>query len=93
MLISFGVSGYRSINEKVEINFDVYKNQRIKGTKYEPNYFLDRKIKLAKSVVLFGDNAVGKTNILKAISSFGKIVAGGIDLDVESKNILMRQNF
>ena len=45
MLISFGVSGYRSINEKVEINFDVYKNQRIKGTKYEPNYFLDRKIK------------------------------------------------
>ncbi|WP_103578106.1 AAA family ATPase, partial [Campylobacter concisus] len=87
MLISFGVSGYRSINEKVEINFDVYKNQRIKGTKYEPNYFLDRKIKLAKSVVLFGDNAAGKSNILMAISSFGEIVAGGIDLDAESKNI------
>lgn len=87
MLISFGVSGYRSINEKIEINFDVYKNQRIKGTKYEPNYFLDRKIKLAKSVVLFGDNAVGKTNILKAISSFRKIIARGIDLDIVSKNI------
>ena len=87
MLISFGVSGYRSINEKVEINFDVYKNQRIKGTKYEPNYFLDRKIKLAKSVVLFGDNAAGKSNILRAIGSFKRIVARGINLDIETKNI------
>ena len=87
MLISFGVSGYRSINEKVEINFDVYKNQRIKGTKYEPNYFLDRKIKLAKSVVLFGDNAAGKSNILEAINSLHDIISMGIRLEKEAKNI------
>nr|DAR31209.1 MAG TPA: AAA domain protein [Caudoviricetes sp.] len=87
MLISFGVSGYRSINEKVEINFDVYKNQRIKGTKYEPNYFLDRRIKLAKSVVLFGDNAAGKSNILEAIKSLHNIISRGIRLEKEAQNI------
>lgn len=87
MLISFGVSGYRSINEKIEINFDVYKNQRIKGTKYEPNYFLDRKIKLAKSIVLFGDNAAGKSNILEAINSLHDIISMGIRLEKEAQNI------
>ena len=87
MLISFSVSGYRSINEKVEINFDVCKNQRIKGTKYEPNYFLDRKIKLAKSVVLFGDNAAGKSNILEAINSLHNIISMGIRLEKEAQNI------
>lgn len=87
MLISFGVVGYKSINKKVEINFDVYKNQRIKGTKYEPNYFLDTKIRLAKSVVLFGDNAAGKSNILEAINSLHDIISRGIELEKEAKNI------
>lgn len=76
MLKSFKVSGFTSIIDPISINFMAPENRRIKNTKYEDNFFENR---IAKSVVLFGGNATGKTNILKAIYRICDIMKFGLN--------------
>lgn len=76
MLKSFKVSGFASIIDPISINFMATENRRIKNTKYEDNFFENR---IAKSVVLFGGNATGKTNILKAINRICYIMKFGLN--------------
>ena len=83
MIASFEVCGYASISQNIKINFTAKQNQRLKNTKYESNYFSDTRI--AKSVVLFGKNATGKTNILKALESILRIIEKGLNLEKESQ--------
>ncbi|ARR03547.1 MULTISPECIES: ATP/GTP-binding protein [Campylobacter] len=77
MIKYFKVSGYKSIKEPIELDLNP-KGKRIKGTKYEYNYFNNR---LPKSVFLFGQNAVGKTNVLESIDNLFNIINKGIDLE------------
>ncbi|WP_086246837.1 AAA family ATPase [Campylobacter vicugnae] len=77
MIKYFKVSGYKSIKEPIELDLNP-KGKRIKGTKYEYNYFNNR---LPKSVFLFGQNAVGKTNVLESIENLFNIINKGIDLE------------
>lgn len=76
MLKSFKVSGFTSIIDPISINFMAPENRRIKNTKYEDNFFENR---IAKSVVLFGGNATGKTNILKAVNRICDIIRFGLN--------------
>ena len=76
MLKSFKVSGFTSIIDPISINFMAPENRRIKNTKYEDNFFENR---IAKSVVLFGGNATGKTNILKAVNKICNIIQNGLN--------------
>ncbi|MDA3046881.1 ATP-binding protein [Campylobacter sp. VBCF_06 NA8] len=76
MLKSFKVSGFTSIIDPISINFMAPENRRIKNTKYEDNFFENR---IAKSVVLFGGNATGKTNILKAVNRICNIMKFGLN--------------
>ena len=85
MIASFEVCGYASIFQNIKIDFTAKQNQRLKNTKYESNYFLDTRI--AKSVVLFGKNATGKTNILKALESILRIIEKGLNIEKESQFI------
>jgi len=85
MIVSFEVCGYASISQKIKIDFVAERNQRLKNTKYESNYFLDTRI--AKSAVLFGKNATGKTNILKALESVFHIIENGLNIEKESQFI------
>ncbi|MBQ9292364.1 MAG: ATP-binding protein [Campylobacter sp.] len=78
MLKSFKVSGFASISKSIFINFMAKKHQKINGTIHEDNYFEN---KIAKSVVLFGGNATGKTNILKAIHKIYDIIKNGLNLN------------
>ncbi|RAZ54312.1 AAA family ATPase [Campylobacter hyointestinalis] len=77
MIKYFKVSGYKSIREPIELDLNP-KGKRIKGTKYEYNYFNNR---LPKSIFLFGHNAVGKTNVLESINNLFTIIREGIDLE------------
>ncbi|WP_086290532.1 AAA family ATPase [Campylobacter devanensis] len=83
MIKYFKVSGYKSIKEPIELDLNP-KGKRIKGTKYEYNYFNNR---LPKSVFLFGQNAVGKTNILESIKNLFNIINKGIDLEQQKSFI------
>nr|WP_315111689.1 AAA family ATPase [uncultured Campylobacter sp.] len=85
MIASFEVCGYASISQNIKIDFTAKQNQRLKNTKYESNYFSDTRI--AKSVVLFGKNATGKTNILKALESILRIIEKGLNIEKESQFI------
>ena len=77
MIKYFKVSGYKSIKDPIELDLNP-KGKRIKGTKYEYNYFNNR---LPKSIFLFGHNAVGKTNVLESIDNLFNIINEGIDLE------------
>lgn len=83
MIKYFKVSGYKSIKEPIELDLNP-KGKRIKGTKYEYNYFNNR---LPKSIFLFGQNAVGKTNVLESIDNLFNIINKGIDLE-QQKNFI-----
>lgn len=83
MIKYFKVSGYKSIKDPIELDLNP-KGKRIKGTKYEYNYFDNR---LPKSVFLFGHNAVGKTNVLESIDNLFNIINKGIDLEQQKSFI------
>lgn len=74
MLIDFSVAGFASIQKRQELTFCAFSGQRIKGTKYEDNYILTSESRPAKSTIIFGNNAVGKTNLLHAIDSLIHII-------------------
>lgn len=83
MIKYFKVSGYKSIKDPIELDLNP-KGKRIKGTKYEYNYFDNR---LPKSIFLFGQNAVGKTNVLESIDNLFNIINKGIDLEQQKSFI------
>lgn len=83
MIKYFKVSGYKSIKDPIELDLNP-KGKRIKGTKYEYNYFDNR---LPKSIFLFGHNAVGKTNVLESIDNLFNIINKGIDLEQQKSFI------
>ena len=74
MLIDFSVAGFASIQKRQDLTFCAFSGQRIKGTKYEDNYILTSESRPAKSTIIFGNNAVGKTNLLHAIDSLIHII-------------------
>lgn len=90
MIASFKVSGFTSIKDEICIDFRAAQNQKLKNTRYENNYFSNR---IAKSLVLFGKNATGKTNILKALENVLKIIKKGLDLNYHNKLINKESKF
>ena len=81
MLLYFGVSGFLSFRDWQEMFFVPVTGARIKGTKYEHNFHLEKKNRPMKSALLFGDNASGKTNWLYALHRFVTIVRNGLQVD------------
>jgi AAA15 family ATPase/GTPase len=63
MLIQFSVNNYRSIKDTISLNMlaSKSKNDKLK------NYFSIRDYNLLRSAVIYGANASGKSNIIKAM--------------------------
>lgn len=76
MLINFKVSGFCSIKDPIELSLEPFYRQRIGGTKYEKNYIDRGKHRIAKSVIVFGNNASGKTNLLLALEFCVNFIQG-----------------
>lgn len=74
MLIGFSVSNYMSFNETQSISFNASKIIRHKSHLIEKN-----NKKILKSGLIFGANASGKSNLIKAIDFSKKIILNGSD--------------
>lgn len=83
MLINFTVAGFASINQPQELTFSAFKGQKILSTKYEQNYILSSVNRPTKSSVIFGNNAVGKTNILYALLGLQQMISTGLPIKNE----------
>lgn len=96
MLLYFGVKGFLSFKDMQEMYLIPTSGARLKGTKYEHNFHLDVKNRPMKSVILFGDNASGKTNWLYALSHCVSIIRNGLSVSrqgqfhYDSSSILFR---
>lgn len=82
MILNFAIEGFSSFNERQEISFTAFNKQRIKNTKYEENYILDSPFRESKSTFFFGNNAVGKTNVIIALGLLIDIIKVGRFPDV-----------
>lgn len=77
MILNFAIEGFTSFNERQEISFTAFNKQRIKNTKYEENYVLESPFRECKSILFFGNSAVGKTNVILALSTLRYILNTG----------------
>lgn len=81
MLVSFSVENFLSIRDRVELSmvaadFDKSLSENIITTQL--NRAKPRPINLLKSLAIYGPNASGKTNILKAVLVFSNFVINAI---------------
>lgn len=67
MLLQFSVNNYRSIKDTVTFSMAT-------ALQEDKNFFNIRKYKLLNSAVVYGANASGKSNLLRAMAFMGKIV-------------------
>jgi AAA15 family ATPase/GTPase len=65
MLITFAVENYKSINKKVELSFLAESLKQLEKSNVINTDF--PKINLLKSLAVYGANASGKTNLIKAL--------------------------
>ncbi len=72
MIISFSVQNFRSIREKITLDF------RATSDKHQQEYFVvdipKPKMRILKMAMIYGANASGKTSILLALDFFRKMV-------------------
>jgi len=73
MLVSFSVSNYRSIKDKLSLSM-----LPVKSYKELPNNVasINGKTKVLRSAVIYGANASGKSNILNALIGFIDLIKG-----------------
>ncbi|NQZ11968.1 MAG: AAA family ATPase [Algicola sp.] len=77
MLVYFRAENFRSIKEPIELDLRAAPRlRRLKGHVRTPAN--DKSLKLLKSAVLYGANASGKSNILKAIRFAQQMVTGHV---------------
>jgi len=88
MLIRFGVSNFRSINDYQELLLTASK---LKGGTTSLIHSAQSKESLLPSVVIYGANASGKSNVIQALDFFVKLIinshvsgkaSGGLERDV-----------
>ena len=85
MIISFEVQNFRSIYNPIRLDM---LPSKMKGTQETEGNLLnisEHKLKVLKSAVIFGANASGKSNILKAFEFFRLFVLNSIDLKLNQK--------
>ena len=74
MLVGFAVSNYKSFNDEQRISFEASKI-----TRHKAHVAIKRNKRILKSGLIFGANAGGKSNLVKAIRFSREIVLRGLD--------------
>ena len=88
MIINFSVEGFLSMHDKVDLYFIPVTNTRLTKTRFASNFLFTPKYKVMKSVVFFGANASGKSNLLLAIQRFKDIVLHGVAIHFIQQTLL-----
>lgn len=81
MLVYFNVDNFRSISQPIELNLKAA--PRLRRLKSHVRFPIrsNKKLKVLKGSILYGANASGKSNIIKAIAYAKKLISGDIELD------------
>ncbi len=74
MLIRLNVENFMSFNEKAEFSLTANKERRLSS-----HYHKGKGINILKSGVIYGANASGKSNFVKAIDFSRRIIVNGIN--------------
>ena len=74
MLVGFSVSNYKSFKEGQKISFEASKI-----TRHKAHVAFNQKKRILKSGLIFGANAGGKSNLVKAIRFSREIILNGLD--------------
>jgi len=88
MLIQFSVNNYRSIKDTISLNMLVSKSKNDKLK----NYFSVRNYKLLRSAVIYGANASGKSNIVRAMAFMRNFVLNAFKI-IQSTDKLPHEPF
>ena len=80
MLLYFTLGGFCSFKESQELFLTAYSGTRLKNTKYEKNFYIEKENRVMKSAVIFGANASGKTNLILGLERLLEIISQGINL-------------
>lgn len=72
MLARFAVSNFLSFDDREELSLEAGKTR-----KFSKRIYTNRRLKLVKCEALFGANASGKSNLVKAIRFVQRVVGGG----------------
>lgn len=67
MIVNFRVNNFRSIKDEVELSFEASNIKSLDNSVIHANDIKDKKVSLLKTVSIFGPNASGKSNIIKAL--------------------------
>ena len=79
MILSFSFTNYRSVKNKITLSM-----LPVKAFKELPgNWFkTEAGINVLRTAVIFGANASGKSNVLRALNEFRKYIVNSTDLKV-----------
>ena len=80
MLIEFKVSNFLSIKEEVILSLDSTSSKNIPN-----NIFNEMDYSLLKSTVIYGANASGKSNLIKAVFFAWQLVSQSINFKIDTK--------
>lgn len=78
MILDFSLGGFLSFKAMQTVYFTPYKGARLRGTKYEDNFHTNITHRPMKSLLLFGDNACGKTNWFYGLLRLKDIIKNGV---------------
>lgn len=74
MLVGFAVSNYKSFKDEQRISFEASKI-----TRHKSHVLVKKNKKILKSGLIFGANAGGKSNLVKAVQFSREIILNGLD--------------
>ncbi len=85
MLVNFSVQNFRSIKDKVTLSFEAAKSDEL-----EDYYILEpqKGVRLLKLGLIYGANASGKTNVLKALDYLRNFVLEPADKKTKKNSII-----
>jgi uncharacterized protein len=79
MIIEFSVSNFRSIKETIEFSFQADASKNHADNFFEVTLAGGKHIHLLKTATIYGANASGKSNVLKALNTFCQLVLNSTD--------------
>ncbi len=87
MLIEFSVANFRSFKDKVTLSMISRRNKELE----EQTFKLDENLKLLKSIVIYGSNSGGKSNLLTAFSYLSYLLFNSFNSD--GKKIIKNEHY
>ena len=83
MIVSFSVTNFRSIRDSFEFSLEAESSGAKPDNFFEVNLVNEKKNRLLKSAVIYGPNASGKTNFIRAVYNLTSLIKKSSNFDVE----------